>query len=89
MGSAPMTIAVSRRRRWWICGAIPLTKPTPGMLEAMVAAPLGDDVYSEDPTVNRLQERVAGLFGKGGGALHPHRLHVQPVGTSDPRPSRR
>ena len=48
-----------------------LTKPTPGMLEAMVAAPLGDDVYSEDPTVNRLQERVAGLFGKEAGLFTP------------------
>lgn len=40
-----------------------LTKPTQAMLEAMMAAPVGDDVYGEDPTVNELQERVARMFG--------------------------
>lgn len=40
-----------------------VTKPTPGMRAAMAAAQVGDDVYSEDPTVNRLEERVADLFG--------------------------
>lgn len=40
-----------------------LTKPTAAMLEAMMAAPVGDDVYGEDPTVNALQERVAAMFG--------------------------
>src|SRR5512136_416585 len=34
------------------------------MREAMARADLGDDVYGEDPTVNRLQERVAALLGK-------------------------
>jgi threonine aldolase len=41
-----------------------VTKPTPGMREAMARAEVGDDVYGEDPTVNRLQERVAALLGK-------------------------
>ncbi|NNK69517.1 MAG: aminotransferase class I/II-fold pyridoxal phosphate-dependent enzyme [Flavobacteriaceae bacterium] len=41
-----------------------VTKPTKGMLEAMFAAEVGDDVYKEDPTVNRLEERVAAYFGK-------------------------
>jgi threonine aldolase len=41
-----------------------VTKPTPGMRAAMMAAELGDDVFSEDPTVNLLQERVADLLGK-------------------------
>src|SRR6266567_4620988 len=40
-----------------------VTKPTPGMREAMARAEVGDDVYGEDPTVNRLQERVAELLG--------------------------
>src|SRR3954470_8493206 len=40
------------------------TKPTPGMLAAMAAAEVGDDVYREDPTVNLLEERVADLLGK-------------------------
>lgn len=41
-----------------------LTKPTDGMRAAMAAAEVGDDVYGEDPTVNRLQERAAELLGK-------------------------
>ncbi len=39
------------------------TMPTEGMREAMFSAPLGDDVFGEDPTVNFLQEKVAKLFG--------------------------
>ena len=41
-----------------------LTRPTPGMREAMAAAEVGDDVFGEDPTVNELQDRVAKLLGK-------------------------
>ena len=41
-----------------------VTKPSPGMRRAMAEADVGDDVYGEDPTVNRLQERVAELLGK-------------------------
>lgn len=41
-----------------------VTLPTPGMLAAIAAAELGDDQFGEDPTINRLQERVAGLLGK-------------------------
>jgi threonine aldolase len=40
-----------------------VTRPTAGMRAAMAAAEVGDDVYSEDPTVLALQERVAGLLG--------------------------
>lgn len=40
-----------------------VTKPTPAMWEAMRAAPLGDDVFGDDPTVNALQERVAAELG--------------------------
>ncbi|MGE0621896.1 MAG: low-specificity L-threonine aldolase [Pseudomonadales bacterium] len=40
-----------------------VTRPTPGMREAMLNADLGDDVYGEDPTVNALQEKAADLFG--------------------------
>lgn len=39
------------------------TIPTEGMRDAMFSAPLGDDVFGEDPTVNLLQEKVAKLFG--------------------------
>ena len=41
-----------------------VTLPTPAMLSAMLAAPVGDDVYGEDPTVNLLETEVARLLGK-------------------------
>jgi len=41
-----------------------VTRPTPGMRAAMAAAEVGDDVFGEDPTINRLQERVAVVLGK-------------------------
>lgn len=40
-----------------------ITKPTRAMLEAMLEAEVGDDVFGDDPTVNILQEKVADLFG--------------------------
>ncbi|MDQ7973292.1 MAG: GntG family PLP-dependent aldolase [Rhodocyclaceae bacterium] len=40
-----------------------VTQPTPAMRAAMLAAPLGDDVFGADPTVNALQERIAALLG--------------------------
>jgi len=40
------------------------TTPDAGMREAMARAPVGDDVYGEDPSINLLQERMADLFGK-------------------------
>ncbi|MFT6590504.1 MAG: threonine aldolase [Rhodoferax sp.] len=40
-----------------------VTQPTLGMREAMWAAPLGDDVYQDDPSVNVLQDKLAGLLG--------------------------
>ena len=41
-----------------------VTKPSQAMIEAMASAQVGDDVYSDDPTVNTLEERVAKMFGK-------------------------
>ncbi|MBN2411848.1 DegT/DnrJ/EryC1/StrS family aminotransferase [candidate division KSB1 bacterium] len=41
-----------------------ITKPTPGMRKAIAEAQVGDDVFGEDPTINELQKRVAGLLGK-------------------------
>src|SRR5436190_10656076 len=41
-----------------------VTRPTPGMRKAMAEAEVGDDVFSEDPTINRLQARFAELAGK-------------------------
>jgi len=44
-----------------------VTKPTPAMREVMANAEVGDDVYGEDPTVNRLQEMGAEMMGKESG----------------------
>src|SRR6202163_5020785 len=41
-----------------------VTRPSPGMRQAMAEAEVGDDQYGEDPSVNRLQERIAALLGK-------------------------
>jgi threonine aldolase len=41
-----------------------VTKPTPAMRQAMLRAEVGDDVFGEDPTVNALQEKVAGVLDK-------------------------
>ena len=63
------------------------TLPTPEMKIAMMEAPLGDDVFGEDPTVNALQEKVASLFGMEAGLFCPSgtmcnqigiRIHTQP-----------
>lgn len=40
-----------------------VTRPTPGMREAMFAAPVGDDVFGEDPSINQLEQKTAALFG--------------------------
>src|SRR5262245_31043298 len=41
-----------------------VTKPSPGMRQAMAEAEVGDDVFHEDPSVNRLEEMVSALYGK-------------------------
>ncbi|MFM7860496.1 MAG: threonine aldolase family protein [Candidatus Nanopelagicaceae bacterium] len=48
-----------------------VTKPSKEMLAAMVSAPVGDDVYGDDPTVNALEERVSAMFGKEAGLFTP------------------
>ncbi len=64
-----------------------VTKPSPEMREAMLAAEVGDDVYGEDPTVNRLQEKVARILGKEASLFVPSgvmanqlaiKVHTQP-----------
>lgn len=64
-----------------------VTKPTPAMRAAMFAAEVGDDVYGEDPTVNRLEERIAERLGKEAAIFVPSgtmanqiavRLHCRP-----------
>lgn len=48
-----------------------VTKPSQAMREVMAQAPVGDDVYGEDPTINSLEERVANLFGLEAGLFTP------------------
>ena len=48
-----------------------LTSPSPAMRKAMFDAPVGDDVYGEDPTVNALQESVAALLDKEAALFAP------------------
>jgi threonine aldolase len=48
-----------------------VTRPTPAMRQAMAEAPVGDDVYGEDPTVNALEQRVADLLGFEAGLFAP------------------
>jgi threonine aldolase len=48
-----------------------VTRPSTGMRKAMMAAELGDDVFGDDPTVNRLQERAAAIFGFESALLFP------------------
>jgi threonine aldolase len=48
-----------------------VTRPTPAMLEAMMTADVGDDVYGEDPTVNALEAEAAALFGKEAAVFTP------------------
>ncbi len=48
-----------------------VTQPTPAMREAMMAAPLGDDVFGDDPSVQALQERIAAITGKEAALFMP------------------
>ena len=48
-----------------------VTKPSKGMLEAMMQAQVGDDVFREDPTVNQLEQRIANMFGKEDALFFP------------------
>ncbi|MGY3794562.1 threonine aldolase family protein [Aquimarina sp. 433] len=64
-----------------------VTKPTSQMLEAIMNAKVGDDVYKEDPTVNALEEKIATMFGMDMALFFPSgsmanqaaiKLHTQP-----------
>jgi threonine aldolase len=48
-----------------------VTRPTPAMLEAMMRAEVGDDVFCQDPTVNALEARLARMFGQEAGLFCP------------------
>ena len=64
-----------------------VTKPTKGMLDAMINAKVGDDVFGEDPTVIELEQKAAAMFGKEAGLFCPSgtmtnqiaiKVHTQP-----------
>jgi threonine aldolase len=57
-----------------------VTRPTEGMRRAMFEAPLGDDVFREDPTVNRLEEYVAALLGKEAALYAPSGTMCNQIG---------
>ena len=48
-----------------------VTQPTPAMRQAMAAAPVGDDVFGDDPSVNALQDRITALTGKEAALFMP------------------
>lgn len=64
-----------------------VTRPTPGMLEAMMTAKVGDDVFKNDPTINALEAKLADFFGMEAALFFPSgsmanqtaiKLHTQP-----------
>jgi threonine aldolase len=57
-----------------------VTRPSPGMRRAMADAPVGDDQYGEDPSVNRLQERIAELLGKEAALFVPSGTMANQIG---------
>jgi threonine aldolase len=57
-----------------------VTVPSPGMRQAMAAAVVGDDQYGEDPSVNRLQERIGELLGKEAALFVPSGTMANQIG---------
>lgn len=57
-----------------------VTRPTPGMLDAMFTAKVGDDVFEEDPSVNALQEKAAAMFGMEGALFCPSGTMTNQIG---------
>ncbi|MDA2914034.1 low-specificity L-threonine aldolase [Acidobacteriia bacterium AH_259_A11_L15] len=60
--TAPATARAPQVKEWIDLRSDTVTKPTPEMRRAMAEAEVGDDVYGEDPTVNRLEQRAAEVF---------------------------
>ena len=57
-----------------------VTKPTPGMLDAMFAAPVGDDVFGEDPTIIKLENTIASMFGMESAGFCPSGTMTNQIG---------
>lgn len=74
-------------KQWIDLRSDTVTRPTPEMRRAMAEAEVGDDVYGEDPTINRLEERAAEVFGREAALFVPSgsmgnqiavKLHTRP-----------
>lgn len=79
-------MAPEPKEKWIDLRSDTVTKPTPAMRRAMANAEVGDDVYGEDPTLNKLEARAAEIFGREGAMFVPTgtmgnqiaiRLHTQ------------
>ncbi len=57
-----------------------VTKPTQAMMQAMTSAPVGDDVFAEDPTINKLQEMAADMFGTEAALFCPSGTMTNQIG---------
>lgn len=57
-----------------------VTLPTPGMRDAMMSAPIGDDVFGEDPSVIQLEKKIAALFGKEAAVYCPSGTMTNQIG---------
>jgi len=57
-----------------------VTKPTPAMMEAMMSAKVGDDVFGEDETINELEQKAAAIFGKEAGIFCPSGTMTNQIG---------
>jgi threonine aldolase len=82
-------LTILRQNNWMIIDyrSDTLTKPSPGMLDAMMKARVGDDVFGEDPSINELESSAAGMFGMEAAVFCPSgtmtnqvaiRCHTQP-----------
>lgn len=61
-----------------------VTRPSRAMLEEMMVAPVGDDVYGDDPTVNELQRYAAELSGKEAALFLPTGTQANPGRAAQP-----
>ncbi len=57
-----------------------VTRPTPEMLEAMVSAKVGDDVFGDDPTVKKLESKIAQMFGMDAALFTPSGTMANQIG---------
>lgn len=57
-----------------------VTKPTPGMMEAMMNARVGDDVFGEDESINELEQKAAAIFGMEAGLFCPSGTMTNQIG---------